>query len=326
MRADAWVWRSIIGAVVSRHNQDLARVGAWRAMINASDRLVKRLDEEMVREHDLELAWYEVLLHLGEAGGQLTQRALLERTLKGQSGLSRILTRMEAAQLVKRVAVESDRRNLLVTMTSLGKERLRRAAPTHIGGIKRWFGDRLTAHQAEAIKAGLEKVLRGLDGEDRGEPAPPPAEVAIGESMLALVGDAVSVADTLAVREALEPLIVADAVRYATAKDVGELRELLGALVGHSDSPEGFQRADWQLHRRIAGITPNQVLEQVYTALLGALEQQAEAIESEVQSPAYRQERLRLHSHLVEAIAGQDAKAAAELAHEHRLTPSGISP
>jgi DNA-binding GntR family transcriptional regulator/DNA-binding MarR family transcriptional regulator len=302
----------------------MARVGAWRAMLYANDLLLKRLEEEMLREHGLELSWYEVMLHLAEAGGQATQRALLERMLMGQSGLSRILTRMEAAQLVERVTVESDRRNLLVALTRLGRERLRRAAPTHIAGIKRWFGDRLTARQADAIKTGLEKVLRGLTSEDD-TASESLAEVAIGQSILSLSSDAVSVADSLVVRDTLEPLVITDAARYATTQDVGELRELLGAMARQTDSPVAFLQADWQLHRRIAQITPNQVLEQVYTALLGTLEQHVESIVPSTQLPEYLQQRLRLHAALVDAIADHDAETAGDLARQHRLTPPGTA-
>jgi DNA-binding MarR family transcriptional regulator len=302
----------------------MARVGAWRAMLYANDRLLKRLEEEMLREHGLELSWYEVMLHLAEAGGQTTQRALLERALMGQSGLSRILTRMEAAQLVERVTVESDRRNLLVALTRLGRERLRRAAPTHIGGIKRWFGDRLTARQADAIKAGLEKVQRGMVDEDN-TASEPLAEVASGQSMISLAGDAVSVADSLVVRDALEPLVIADAARYATTQDIGELRELLSAMVRQSDSPVAVLQAGWQLHRRIAKVTPNQILEQVYIALLGTLEQHVGSIIPSTQVPEYLQQRVRLYAGLVEAIADHDAKAADDLAHQHRLTPPGTA-
>jgi DNA-binding GntR family transcriptional regulator len=311
--------------MVSRHDQDIARVGAWRAMLYANDRLLKRLEEEMRREHDLELSWYEVMLHLAEAGGQITQRALVERALIGQSGLSRILTRMEAAQLVERVTVESDRRNLLVALTRLGRERLRRAAPTHIGGINRWFGDRLTARQADAIKAGLEKVLRGLAGEDN-TASEPLAQVAVGQSMLSLAAsDAASVADNLVVRDALEPLVIADAARYATTQDIGELRELLSAMARQIDSPVAFLQADWQLHRRIAQITPNQILEQVYTALLGTPEQHVESIMPGTQLPDYLQQGMRLHAGLVEAIADHDTEAADNLAHQHWLTPPGTA-
>jgi DNA-binding MarR family transcriptional regulator len=306
--------------VVSQHDQDLARVSTWRTMLYAHDRLFKRLGEEMLHERDLEISWYEVLLHLSEAGGQITQRDLLERTLMGQSGLSRILSRMEAEHLVERASVEGDRRILLVTLTRRGRERLRRAAPTHIGGIKRWFGDRLTARQAEAMKAGLDKVLRGLEDDEQPPPGPLSA-VAIGQSMVSLSSDAVSVTDTILVRDALEPLVLTDAVRYATARDVGELRELVTTMVRRINSPVEFLRADWQLHRRIAEISPNQALQQVYSMLVSTLEQNVEEIVPSTDLPTHVQERLRLHAELVEAIAAGDAEAVSDIARQRRLAP-----
>jgi DNA-binding MarR family transcriptional regulator len=308
-------------AMVSAHDQELAHVSTWRVMLYTHDRLYKRLADEMLNEHGLDLSWYDVMLHLAEASGPITQRTLGDRTLAGQSGLSRILARMEAEGLIERVAVESDRRTLLVRLTQLGRERLRRAAPTHVSGIKRWFGDRLTARQAEAMRAGLDKVLRGLD--DQRDPAPGPlTEVAIGRSMLSLSTDAVSVADAIVVRDALEPLLVADAVRYATARDIGDLRQLVTAMARATDDPVRFLQADWQLHRRIAAITQNEVLAQVYTPLVATLEQNVEHIVPDKSLPAYVQQRLRLHADLVEAIAAADTDAAAELVRQHRLTPA----
>src|SRR6202023_2069453 len=147
-----------------------ADVAAWRAMLYANDRLLKRLAEEMLREHDLELSWYEMLMHLAEAGGPINQRDLHQRTLMGQSGLSRVLAKMSEDGLVRRVTLAEDRRNLSVELTDRGRERLRRAAPLHLQGIKQWFGDQLTASQTEAIRVGLQRVLRTLAGEPGAEP------------------------------------------------------------------------------------------------------------------------------------------------------------
>src|SRR5229473_7278038 len=97
--------------------KDRPDVAAWRAMLYANDRLLKRLAEEMLREHDLELSWYEVLMHLAEAGGPINQRDLHQRTLMGQSGLSRVLAKMSEEGLVRRVTLAEDRRNLSVELT-----------------------------------------------------------------------------------------------------------------------------------------------------------------------------------------------------------------
>ncbi len=302
-----------------------ADVAAWRAMLYANDRLLKRLEEEMLREQDLELSWYEVLLHLAEAGGPINQRDLHQLTLMGQSGLSRVLAKMSDDGLVRRVPLAEDRRTLSVELTDRGRERLRRAAPVHLRGIKQWFGDQLTARQTEVIRAGLQRVLRNLTGEGGAEPkAAEP--VAIGPSMLSLSSDAVSTADAIAVRDAVEPLVVTDAARYATAEDVADLRRLLSTMTRRLDSPVEFLRADWALHRRIAHISPNSALRQVYTSLVDTIEDNVDAIVPDKQHPEYLQWRLRLHADLVEAIAESDPPAAAELADQHRLTAAPDRP
>jgi len=86
------------------------------------------------------------------------------------------------------------------------------------------------------------------------------------------------------------------------------------------DSPVQFLRADWALHRRIAHISPNAVLRQVYTSLVDTIEDNVDAIVPDKQHPEYLQWRLRLHADLVEAIAESDPSAGAELADQHRLT------
>lgn len=299
--------------------KDRPDVAAWRAMLYANDRLLKRLAEEMLRELGLDMAWYEVLMHLAEARRAITQRELVELTLMGQSGLSRVLAKLEAAGLVRRVAVETDRRNLSVELTDRGREQLRRAAPLHLQGIKRWFTDPMSARQVEAIRVGLQRVLHNLAEDGRG-PRPEPEPVAIGPQLLSLSTDAVLTADAIVVRDALEPVMLADAVRYARPEDVGELRRLLSVMTRRLDSPVDFLRADWALHRRIAQISPNEVLRQVYLSLVTTLEDNVDAIVSDKSHPDYLQRRLRLHADIVEAIADSDAGAVAELVDQHRLT------
>jgi DNA-binding FadR family transcriptional regulator/DNA-binding MarR family transcriptional regulator len=289
-------------------------------MLYANDRLLQKLGEDLLQHHDLELSWYEVMLHIGEARGEISQRALVERMLLGQSGLSRLLTKMEGAGLVRRTAPETDRRTLSVQLTTLGRERLRRAAPTHIAGIKRWFGDQLTARQAEAIKAGLEKVVRGLAENKPGSPADTPETVAIGPSILSTAIEPISVSDTLIVRDALEPLIIADAVRYATTADIDDLHRLLNAMASEIDSPVRFLQADWELHRRLCRISPNDVLQQTYSRLLATLEQNVDDVMPDQGLADYLRARLQLHARLITAVADGDHETAAELAQEHRLS------
>jgi|SRR5882757_1686841 len=292
-------------------------------MLYANDRLLQRLSQELMDQHNLEMSWYEVMLHVAETGGTINQRALLARALLGQSGLSRVLTKMEGVGLIRRSATDTDRRTLDIELTPLGRERLRRAAPTHIAGIKRWFGDQLTARQAEAIQAGLRKVVRGLDTDvplglhGKGEQGEP---VAIGPSITSTVAEPISVSDTLVVRDALEPLIIADAVRYATASDVDELRRFLNVMAAEIDAPVEFLRADWSMHRRMCAISPNNALQGAYLNLLTTLEQNVEDVVPYQGLDEYLRNRLQLHARLLTAIDDGDQERAATLVEEHRLS------
>jgi DNA-binding MarR family transcriptional regulator len=309
--------------VSSPEDQQQARVEAWRAMLYANDRLLQRLSQDLMDQHNLEMSWYEVMLHVAETGGTINQRALLARALLGQSGLSRVLTKMEGAGLIRRSATDTDRRTLDIELTPLGRERLRRAAPTHIAGIKRWFGDQLTARQADAIRAGLRKVVRGLDSDvplglhGKDEQSEPVADVQL---ITSTVAEPISVSDTLVVSDALEPLIIADAVRYATASDVGELRRFLNVMAAEIDAPVEFLKADWSMHRRMCAISPNDALQSAYLKLLATLERNVEDVVLYQGRDEYLRNRLQLHARLLTSIDDGDQERAAALMEEHRLS------
>lgn len=292
-------------------------------MLYANDRLLQRLSQDLMDQHNLEMSWYEVMLHVAETGGTINQRALLARALLGQSGLSRVLTKMEGAGLIRRSATDTDRRTLDIELTPLGRERLRRAAPTHIAGIKRWFGDQLTARQADAIRAGLRKVVRGLDSDvplglhGKDEQSEPVADVQL---ITSTVAEPISVSDTLVVSDALEPLIIADAVRYATASDVGELRRFLNVMAAEIDAPVEFLKADWSMHRRMCAISPNDALQSAYLKLLATLERNVEDVVLYQGRDEYLRNRLQLHARLLTSIDDGDQERAAALMEEHRLS------
>lgn len=143
-----------------------------------------------------------------------------------------------------------------------------------------------------------------------------PALVRLGQKVLGLSGDSVTVADSLAVREALEPLIVADAVRHRTEADVAALRDLAVRMVECAD-PVGYLRANWALHRRIAEIGPNAILRQIYLGLLDFAEERIDDVTplgaGRVPGPG----ALEVHHMLVEAIAQSDPEASARALTRH---------
>ncbi|MEU4824124.1 FCD domain-containing protein [Actinomadura sp. NPDC023710] len=150
--------------------------------------------------------------------------------------------------------------------------------------------------------------------------ASPPPLVRLGRKMLELSGDSVSVSDCLVMRDALEPLLVREAMRHRTEADIADLRRLAEAMAVavESDAQDGvgYLAANWALHRRIAEITPNKVLQHTYISLLEFVENRLRGVTSNEPSTRYV-DGPAVHKELVEAIAGDvpDRLDAAVAAH-----------
>ncbi|MGO2112168.1 MAG: FadR/GntR family transcriptional regulator [Pseudoclavibacter sp.] len=148
--------------------------------------------------------------------------------------------------------------------------------------------------------------------------------VRLGNAVLALDEDAASVADAIRIRNALELLLVEDALVHATREDVLTMREKLAAMRSTADESDGtgFIRANWALHGQIAATSPNTMLRSIYVGLLEVLESHTlSATPPANQSrAAYLQSRYDLHVELVDAIADQDETRALDLIREHNAT------
>jgi DNA-binding MarR family transcriptional regulator len=137
---------------------------AWRTFLRAHATLVRRLESELVREHDLPLASYDVLVQLSEApAGSLRMTELAERVLLSRSGLTRLVDRLVRDGLVERQACPDDARGTLAVLTEHGAQRLRDAWPTHLRGVAAHVG-RLDADEVEALTALLAKMVPEASG------------------------------------------------------------------------------------------------------------------------------------------------------------------
>lgn len=147
--------------------------------------------------------------------------------------------------------------------------------------------------------------------------------VRLGNSMLALDENAASVADAVRLRDALDPLLVEDAVEYASAHDIAALRAELDHMRVAADEGDStaFVRANWALHARIAEITPNAMLRSFYLHLLEVIESHLLAVQplGDQPLPHYIYRRYELHLALVDAIATGDPRAH-DLIREHNTT------
>src|SRR5919198_4505386 len=154
-----------------RVRPDEERLAAWRALLPVPTLTPHRLDREMVAEQGMPLAWYEVLLHLWNAPGRrLRIQQLASRALFSKSGLSQLVSRMEAEGLVVREECPSDRRGTNAVLTPAGRRAFSRAARVHLRGIQEHFGRHLTDAQVETLRALLEPLASArCEEEDRAE-------------------------------------------------------------------------------------------------------------------------------------------------------------
>ncbi len=141
--------------------------------------------------------------------------------------------------------------------------------------------------------------------------------VKLGRTLLTVLGEPLAVAGAIEVREQLEPLVAVHAAEHRTAKDARELKALITAMGKSLDDVSQFVSLNWNLHTRIAAISPNAVLRGTYVGLYEFVNQLS-LVNPQPRDVAYMAERLRVHSELVAAILARDVHAAQQVAERHR--------
>ncbi len=141
--------------------------------------------------------------------------------------------------------------------------------------------------------------------------------VRLGRTLLAVHGEPLAIAEAIEVREQLEPLVAAHAARHRTAKDSRELKSLITAMRKSLDDAFRFVSLNWDLHIRIAAVSPNAVLRGTYVGLYEFVNHVSLA-DPQIHDGEYLEQRLKVHSDLVAAIVAGDVAAARQAAEAHR--------
>ena len=118
-------------------------MGAWLALIRTHARLWDQLEAQMRRDHGLTIARYDVLAQLDGAGGQLRLNELASSMVLSPSGLSKLLDRMQASELIRRESDPEDARSTFAVITPRGRALVKKARRTHHGVLQQRFGDAL---------------------------------------------------------------------------------------------------------------------------------------------------------------------------------------
>lgn len=144
----------------------------------------------------------------------------------------------------------------------------------------------------------------------------------LGHSLIQLDAADATVEDCLGITDSLDQEVVYDAVTHRSETDIEELTEILAALEAVWGDMALAQPLNWQLHKRIAQITPNQILKIVYTNVVDFILTNLDGVPRTPGFSSTSSDRLEVHRRLVDAIARQDLSAAMEAVHDHRTVLS----
>jgi DNA-binding MarR family transcriptional regulator len=132
---------------------------AWQALLHAHDQVVRTLDAELRAEHGISFGGYDVLVRLARSPDEgLRMTELAERVMVPPSTLTRKIDRLVADGLVDRSRSAGDFRVVLVRLTVAGRHTVRRAARTHLRGIREHFSGQLSPAQLRAVADALEAI------------------------------------------------------------------------------------------------------------------------------------------------------------------------
>ena len=135
---------------------------AWLGFLDFHNRVVRELDDELVRAHGLSLSTYSVLAALTkDPEGRLRMSELADHVLISRPGMTRLIERLERDGLVERSRSERDSRQVYAQITERGLERLGDAAKTHFQGVHTRFLDQLSATQTQVLARVWIKLLGG---------------------------------------------------------------------------------------------------------------------------------------------------------------------
>ncbi|POM23192.1 transcriptional regulator NanR [Actinomadura rubteroloni] len=148
----------------------------------------------------------------------------------------------------------------------------------------------------------------------------------LGDAAVILDSARASVADAVRLRNALDPLLIEDALWHGSPADFADLREHLASMGKATEAGDAvaFVRANWRLHARLADISPSHWLRSIYTKLIEIIESHTIEVVAagDAPLPDYIRQRHALHADLVAALERRDADEAMRLIAAHNTTPS----
>ncbi|OSQ36401.1 MarR family winged helix-turn-helix transcriptional regulator [Thalassospira mesophila] len=134
-----------------------ARLRAWLQILRVSRQTEGELREKMRVEYDSTLPRFDVMAALYRAKDGLRMSALSKSLMVSNGNVTGIVERLVNEGMVTRVAVENDRRALIVKLTDEGRADFARRALVHEGWVSDLFAG-MNAEDASDLIAILRRV------------------------------------------------------------------------------------------------------------------------------------------------------------------------
>lgn len=135
----------------------------WRDWLRAVAWINQQLDADL-RDHDLDLNEYEVLVVLSEAPGRkMRMSQVADGSNQSRSRLTHTVGRMERAGLVTRETACDDRRGVVAHLTDHGFAVLEKAAADHVESVRRVLVDAIDPEDWVALGRAMRSVLEVAD-------------------------------------------------------------------------------------------------------------------------------------------------------------------
>ncbi len=129
-------------------------------LMEAHDRLIRTLSNDLEEQAGLSLSWYEVMVHLRRSSqGRMAMGELANEIVLSSGGVTRLIDRIEEAGLVARVACPTDRRTTYVVLTERGHDTLERTSETYLSLLDQHLMAKTTPTEREGLEAGLKRLL-----------------------------------------------------------------------------------------------------------------------------------------------------------------------
>ncbi|SDF21969.1 DNA-binding transcriptional regulator, MarR family [Blastococcus fimeti] len=104
----------------------------WLRIVQVHDRITRRVDSALHRQHGLSLTGFEALRRIAESPGERASMGEVAEALGlSRPGVTSTVARLVADGLVVRERRDADRRVLHATLTPAGRQRVAEAARTH---------------------------------------------------------------------------------------------------------------------------------------------------------------------------------------------------